>query len=208
MVDIAPLDKSSDGSEEFDDDQIGGGLLGDAGDAPYYGGFFDDDESCDEDEESVVEECSALVSASKQIVSADHIQIDMLSDDEMEQEEDEGVDSRAKNSFDDTEPKIKVDYLDGSTPEIHERNSLHDGYSESDLSAKLAQHEMMGPVDDDKSSSRKRHDQIGRGLVDSDKCSDAKNLSTRLDFTAFQSSPVCETPDNFDDTNEKGSSYK
>ena len=70
MVDHnAPFGMSSPGSDnDFNDDQIGGGLLGmdkGAADAPYYGGFFDDDDNMDEgsredDGESTFEECSAL----------------------------------------------------------------------------------------------------------------------------------------------------
>ena len=79
--------------------------MGGDSNAPCYGGFFDDDDSCDEDNESVVEECSALLDTSKQIVSAEHIEIEIpgaaVDEDDEEQ--------CAKSSFD-MEPQINSVY--------------------------------------------------------------------------------------------------
>ena len=38
----------------------------------------------------------------------------------------------------------------------------------------------------------------GKDIDESDKGTEGKNFASRLDFTTFQSTPVCETPDHFD----------
>ena len=131
--------------EDFNDCGIGGGLLGaadggaTAGQAAF-GGFFDE-ESCDaQDEDSAVEEqCSALID-DNQTQGTTKVRgsgAAILEEDD--------ADSRAKTSFDHSEPKIKVGDLEPSPDECDkQRDSMSSaigGHSESYLSTALAKQE-------------------------------------------------------------------